>query len=141
MQVNYMVPIKLNLQKQNASILSIELCHKFEPTDIVPRVNMAFPKCFGRRQDVLKAIKSQGWSPPNYNILTTLPAKEVDLRADDGQNTSTADTTAMMFPKINIHTGSASFCLDKIIKEEKRMKGEKGSLKQSRDNSRQSCRK
>ncbi len=102
---------------------------KFEPTDIVPLVNMAFPKSFRRQQNAVKAILSWGWNPLNYNILTTLPAKEIDLTADEeGKTTSTTDATAMTFPKVNIHAGSASFYLDKLIEEERKDERRKRKL-------------
>ncbi len=90
--------------------------------------------------------RSQGWNPLNYNILTKLPRREiVDLTADDcGQmngNTSASSITNVVVPNINIHTGSGSFYLDKLIEEEKKEKGERGSLRPSTLNSRQKCKK
>ncbi len=99
---------------------------KFEPTDIVPLVNMAFPNSFGRQKNAQKAIASRGWNPLNYNIiLMKLPRIEiVDLTADDcGQtngHTSASSSSNVMLPNIIIHTGSGSFHLDKLIEEEKR---------------------
>jgi hypothetical protein len=46
---------------------------RFEPTDIVPIVNMPFWKNFGNRNNTLKAISERGWNPLNYNILINLP--------------------------------------------------------------------
>jgi hypothetical protein len=44
---------------------------------------MAFPNSFGKQENARKAIESHGWNPLNYNILTTLPEKEVcDLTTD-----------------------------------------------------------
>jgi hypothetical protein len=117
---------KIEVAKAKRKYLEYRAVPKFEPTDIVPLVNMAFPKSFGRQQNAVKAITSQGWNPLNYNILTTLPAKEIDLTVDDEeQNTITAAATATTFPKINIHAGSASFYLDKLIGEERKDEGRK----------------
>jgi hypothetical protein len=56
-----MVPIKF--AKAKCKYLEYQAAPKFEPTDIVPLVNMMFPKSFGRQQNVVKAITSQGWNP------------------------------------------------------------------------------
>jgi hypothetical protein len=92
---------------------------------------MAFPKSLGREQNAIKAISSWGWNPLNDNILTTLPAKETsDVTADNnGQNTSTANATAVTFLKTNIHAGLASFYLDKHIEEEEKDEGRKMKFK------------
>jgi hypothetical protein len=105
---------------------------KFEPTDIVPLVNVAFSKSFGKQKNAQKAIASRGWNPLNYNILTKLPAHEiVDLTAADcaqmnsNSSTSTSTTSTNVALNINIRTGSGSFYLDKLIEEEKKGEGRK----------------
>jgi hypothetical protein len=103
---------------------------KFEPTDIVPLVNVAFSKSFGKQKNAQKAIASRGWNPLNYNVLTKLPAQEiVDLTAADCAQmngiSSTTTTSTNMALNINIQTGSGSFYLNKLIEEEKKGEGRK----------------
>jgi hypothetical protein len=68
---------KIELAKAKCKYLEYQAAPKFEPTDIVPLVNMMFPKSFGRQKNVVKAITSRGWNPFNYNILTTLPQRRL----------------------------------------------------------------
>ncbi len=59
---------KIELAKAKCKYLDHQAVPKFEPTDIVPLVNMIFPKSFGRQQNKVKAITSQKWNPFNYNV-------------------------------------------------------------------------
>ncbi|MFN9982628.1 MAG: hypothetical protein ACK53Y_22055, partial [bacterium] len=85
---------KIELTKAKRKYLQHRSKPKFEPTDIVPLVNMAFPKSFGNQENARKAIASRGWNPLNYKILTTLPEKEVyDLTTEvSGDKTGTTTT-------------------------------------------------
>jgi hypothetical protein len=121
---------KIELTKAKRNYIQYRSVPKFEPTDIVPLVNVAFSKSFGKQKNAQKAIASRGWNPLNYNILTKLPAQEiVDLTAADcaqmNGNSSTTTTSTNMALNINIRTGSGSFYLDKLIEEEKKGEGRK----------------
>ena len=104
---------------------------RFEPTDIVPLVNMSFPKSFGNRNNAVKAISERGWNPINYNILTNLPSAKniVDLttEADSQANAtdSSSNHTGMLIPKLNINLDSGSYYLDRLIEEEKKSEDRK----------------
>jgi hypothetical protein len=45
----------------------------FEPEDVIPLVNITFPKGFGNMKNASKVISNIGWILLNYSILTTLP--------------------------------------------------------------------
>jgi hypothetical protein len=87
---------------------------KFEPIDIIPLVNMAFPKSFENRENAIIAITDRGWNPLNFNILTTLPA---------------ATKNCISHPEVNIENGAVSNYLDQLIGEEKKSEGRKKSIK------------
>jgi hypothetical protein len=60
---------------------------KFEPTDIVPLTNMAFPKSFGNVLNAKRAIQKRGWNPLNYYLPKVLPTQEVvDLTTSSQEN-------------------------------------------------------
>jgi hypothetical protein len=67
---------KIELVKAKRQYLEYRNQPKFEPTDIVPLVNMAFEKSFGNQKNAVKAIADRGWNPLNYNILTIIPDKK-----------------------------------------------------------------
>ena len=71
---------KVELAKAKRKYIEKRETPKFEPTDIVPLVNMAFPRSFGNRKNAIKAIADRGWNPLNFNILTTLPAAAKNVR-------------------------------------------------------------
>ncbi len=125
---------KVELAKAKCKYIKKRETPKFEPTDIVPLVNMAFPKSFGNRKNAIKAIADRGWNPLNFNILTTLPAAAknvVDLTADRGSDIiSTSNTTSnsgfrISLPEVNIENGAGSYYLDRLIEEEKKSEGRK----------------
>jgi len=120
---------KIELAKAKRKYIEYRDVPKFEPTDIVPLVNMAFPKSFGRAKNAIKAITDRGWNPLNYNILTKLPAKDcIDLTREAEEQTtitSTSATAILSVPKLNFSHGTGSFYLDKLIEEEKKDEGRK----------------
>lgn len=117
---------KIELTKAKQKYLQHRSKPKFEPTDIVPLVNMAFPKSFGNQENARKAIASRGWNPLNYKILTTLPEKEVYDLTTEVSGDKTGTTTTISVPiSLNISSGSGSYYLDKLIEEERKQEGRK----------------
>jgi len=112
---------KIELVKAKRQYLEHRNQPKFEPTDIVPLVNMAFGKSFGNKKNAVKAIAERGWNPMNYNILVNLPGKKVDVDLT-GENSEVID---VMVPKINLESGVGSYYLDRLIEEEKKSLGRK----------------
>jgi hypothetical protein len=93
---------------------------RFEPTDIVPLVNKAFPWSFGNQGSASRAIAQRGWNPLNFNLLTVLPDKKnvVDL------------TTIKPSCPLNILNGPSNCYLDLLIEEEIKNEGRKKKFKQ-----------
>jgi len=115
---------KIELAKAKCKYIEHRNVPKFEPTDIIPLVNMAFAKSFGSQKNALKAIADRGWNPLNYNILATYQYFEkentVDLTIEP-----TSSTVTVGIPKLNINQGVGSYYLDRLIEEEKKSEGRK----------------
>ena len=63
----------MNLTKAKCEYIKKRGAPRFEPTDIVPLVNKAFPMSFGNQGSAIRAISQRGWNPLNFNLLTVLP--------------------------------------------------------------------
>jgi len=121
---------KIELAKAKREYIEHRSLPKFEPTDIVPLVNMAFGKRFGNQKNALKAIADRGWNPLNYNILATykhFEKDEIDLTLD------TSTTNKMTIPTVNIAQGAGSFYLDRLIEEEKKIEGRKRKFEEIKE--------
>jgi hypothetical protein len=57
---------KMELTKAKRSYVLHHNAPKFEPTDIVPLTNMAFPKSFGNSMNAKRACEKRGWNPLSY---------------------------------------------------------------------------
>jgi hypothetical protein len=57
---------KIDLAKAKWRYIGHRDVLRFEPTDIVPLVNIAFPKSFGTKKNAQKAISERGQNPLNY---------------------------------------------------------------------------
>jgi len=64
---------KIELVKAKHQYLEHRNQPKFEPTDIVPLVNMEFGNSFGNQKNEVRAIADRGRSPLDYNILANIP--------------------------------------------------------------------
>jgi len=90
---------------------------RFEPTDIVPPVNRAFPLSFGNQKIASKAIAHRGWNPLSFNLLTVLPDKKdvVDLTNEPLKPTY----------GLKLSNGASNHYLDLLIEEEIKNEGRK----------------
>ena len=115
---------KIELAKAKRKYIEKRDTPKFEPTDIIPLVNMAFPRSFGNKKNAIKAIADRGWNPLNYNILTSLPQQKdvVDLSAT---TVTTESSVGVSVPMINVECGVGSYYIDRLIEEEKKSEGRK----------------
>ncbi len=115
---------KIELAKAKRKYIEKRDTPKFEPTDIIPLVNMAFPRSFGNKKNAIKAIADRGWNPLNYNILTSLPQQKdvVDLTAT---TVTTESSVGISVPMINVEGGVGSYYIDRLIEEEKKSEGRK----------------
>jgi hypothetical protein len=79
-QVNYASGLngafKIKITKAKCTFVQHLNAPKFEPTDIVPLTNMAFPKSFGNSLNAKQAIAKRGWNHLNYYLLTVLSRKD-----------------------------------------------------------------
>jgi hypothetical protein len=64
---------KIHLTKAKCKYIAKSCSPRFEPSDIVPLVNYAFPKCFGSTKSATKLVAERGWNPLNYNLINFLP--------------------------------------------------------------------
>jgi len=117
---------KIELAKAKRNYIDHRDVPKFEPTDIVPLVNRAFPNSFGKNKNAVKAIAERGWNPLNYNILTKMqgnemPGNEVVDLVDCFEDKTQVPT----YPNLNFAKGTGSYYLDKIIEEQKKDEGRK----------------
>jgi hypothetical protein len=114
---------KIELTKAKREYVKHRDVPKFEPTDIVPLTNMAFPKSFGNVLNAKRAIQKRGWNPLNYYLLTVLPTQEVvDLTTSSQEN---KENDPPPLPKINLSNGVGSYYLDLLLEEEKKNEGRK----------------
>jgi hypothetical protein len=119
---------KIELAKAKRKYIEHQDVLRFEPTNIVPFVNMAFPKSFGRKKNALKAISERGWNPLNYYILTNIPclAKDVvDLTTESESQAIVTNASIKPLPAFNIDRGVGSYYLDRLIEEERKIDGRK----------------
>jgi hypothetical protein len=108
---------KINLTKAKREYIKKRGAPRFEPTDIVPLVNKAFPLSFGNQKSAIKVIAHRGWHPLNFNLLTVLPDKNdvVDLTKEPLKPTH----------GVNILNGASNHYLDLLIEEEIKNEGRK----------------
>lgn len=116
---------KIELAKAKRKYVEHRNVPKFEPTDIVPLVNMAFEKSFGNQKNAMKAIADRGWNPLNYNILATYQEFQKKNTVDLTIEPTTTSSVTFALPKININQGIGSYYLDRLIEEEKKSEGRK----------------
>ena len=114
---------KMNLTKAKCEYIKIRGAPRFEPTDIVPLVNKAFPPSFGNQKSAINAVAQRGWNPLNFNLLTTLPDK-MDVVNLTG-TTSSSSTQRELPTLLNVSAGSANYYLDLLIEEEMKNEGRK----------------
>jgi hypothetical protein len=117
---------KIELTKAKQKYINHRDVPKFEPTDIVPLVNMAFSNSFGNSVNAKKAIEARGWNPLNYYLLTVLPGEKgreiVDLTCPAGnENVSPLPP----LPNLNLSQGVGNYYVDLIIEEELKNEGRK----------------
>jgi hypothetical protein len=112
---------KIELVKAKRQYLEHRNQPKFEPTDIVPLINMAFEKSFGNQKNAVKAIADRGWNPLNYNILTII----LDKKNDDVVDLTVGNSENIALPKVNVEAGIGSYYLDHLIEEENKSLGRK----------------
>jgi len=53
----------MNLKKAKHGYVKKRGAPRFEPTDIVPLVNKAFPVSIGDQGSAIRAISQRGWNP------------------------------------------------------------------------------
>jgi len=108
---------KINLTIAKHEYMEKRGVPRFEPTNIVPLVNKAFPLSFGNQKSAIKAIAHRGWNPLNLNRLTVLPDKKdvVDLNNEPLKPTY----------GLNISNGNSSHYLDLLIEEKIKNEGRK----------------
>jgi hypothetical protein len=95
---------------------------KFEPMEILPLVNLAFPIGFDRQEIHRKQLQVTG-KPLDYKILATLPKKEAcNLTTENNPNTL-YDTIEPL--SINFGTCVMSYFLYNLVKEEWKQEGRK----------------
>ena len=116
---------KIELAKAKRKYVEHRNVPKFEPTDIVPLVNMAFEKSFGNQKNAMKAIADRGWNPLNYNILATYQEFQKKNTVDLTIEPTTTSSVTFALPKININQGIGSYYLDRLIEGEKKSEGRK----------------
>jgi hypothetical protein len=108
---------KINLMKAKREYIKKRGVPRFEPTDIVPLVNKAFPLSFDNQKSAIKAIAHRGWNPLNFNLLNVLPDKNdvVDLTKEPLKPTH----------GLNISNGASNHYLVLLIEEEIKNEGRK----------------
>jgi hypothetical protein len=92
---------KIELTKAKWSYVLHWDARKFEPTDIIPLTNMAFPKSFGNSLNAKRAFDKRGWNPLNYYLLAVPPHQEVvDLTAGDAIKDKENDPSPLMWTMV-----------------------------------------
>jgi hypothetical protein len=91
----------------------------FEPTDIIPLINRAWPASFGNVKNSAKAIAVRGWGPLNYCLL------QHQFFANDEKNSEidSSESSILDLSTINTRTGIARDYLDQLIVEGKKDDG------------------
>jgi len=108
---------KINLTKAKREYIKKRGAPRFEPTDIVPLLNKAFPLSFGNQKGAIKAIAHRGWNPLNYNLLTVLPDQKdaIDLTKEPLKPSCA----------LNLSKGTSSHYIDLLIQEQVKNEGRK----------------
>ena len=112
---------KLELTRAKRKYLLARGTPKFEPTDIVPLVNIAFEESFANQKDALRAIARRGWNPLNYKLLEDFPT----TTSDDTTTNSSVNLVDGMKQSMNVSKGSASLYMDLLTEESKNDEGRK----------------
>jgi hypothetical protein len=69
----------------------------FSPTDIIPLVNTAWDKSFGRCAEARRAIIQRGWNPLNYVLLDHPKLKSITKKPPSNLSTElNTNSTAMI---------------------------------------------
>jgi hypothetical protein len=112
---------KIHLTKAKRKYIEKRGSPRFEPSDIVPLVNYAFPKSFGNTKSAAKVVAERGWNPLNYNLIKLIPGANdvVDL------TTTTTSSTVNSCPEVNLKYGAGNKYLDLLIEEGKKDDGRK----------------
>ena len=97
----------------------------FKDSDIIPIVNHAFDKSFGKIDSVKKAIAHRGWNPLNYCLLTApdiaaTKNKDRTESTDEQANTVTIGEGETTTASLNISTGTSATLFDELLWQEKR---------------------
>jgi hypothetical protein len=112
---------KIELTRAKREYLWHRSSARFLPTDIIPLLNIAWPKSFGNQERAARAIEARGWNPLNYSLLDHPALKKVAAPIDLTQ------------PMPNIKEGLAYHFMDKLIEEEKRNEGRVKKFKEAKE--------
>ncbi len=86
------------------------------PDDVMPLMNKIFYKSYNNIVNNKKAVAVCGWYPPNMVLL-----QHPSLIADENPPLQSSSS----HPEINVDAGLAGSVLDKIIREQSKLKGAK----------------
>jgi hypothetical protein len=101
----------------------------FIPTDIIPLVNAAWERSFGRATEARRAVLQRGWSPLNYVLLDhpklIKPTVEINNDIDTSTSSvttgtteeSTKETTTVSF-EVNLKGPTTDKMLHRLISEQ-----------------------
>jgi hypothetical protein len=115
---------KIELTKTKRKYIKHRNVPKFDPTDVVPLINMVFPKSFGNVVNAKKAIKARGWNPLNYYLLAVLPGERKQEPVDLTRPANDENVPPLP-PNLNISQGVGNYYVDLIIEEELKNEGRK----------------
>ena len=136
--------IAITKAKEELFHLKPENNKNFSSTDIIPLINMAWPKSFGRKEAAKRAIAERGWNPLNYNLLLkpeivrTKPLQPKQQQPSIESTSSTpgsADSNQLsenILSTINTTSGIASDIVDLLVLQEMKNCGRREAIKKRR---------
>ena len=124
----------------------------FCSSDIIPLVNAAWPKSFGRTESTRRAIVERGWNPLNYSLLlhpeilktkalvaSTTNKENTDCNQQQGSGTSTTvnagniTTSGSILSLLNTSEGTAGGMVDLLVLQEMKNRGRTEAILKRRE--------
>ena len=111
----------------------------FSSTNIIPLINMAWPKSFGRKDPCRRAIAQRGWNPLNYSLLLKpeiLKTKPINTGEQQHQSStetvSNQQVSVSILTQINTTEGTASDIVDLLVIQEIKNRGRTDAIRKRR---------
>ena len=110
----------------------------FSSTDIIPLINMAWPKSFGRIEPCSRAISEREWNPLNYallikpELLKTKPINKDTGVKPQQENVGNQQVASDIMKGIYTTNGAAGDIVDQLVIQELKNRGRTDAIRKRR---------